>query len=345
MSFYNVDYLQWLVILFFLIVIYIVRVHLRKNKIKKWLGFRSDFLRASISEKKRSLKMILRFCILALLIVALARPQSLGEKVEMQNRGIYMLLLIDVSHSMLAEDIKPNRLTFMKKEISRLIDLSSGDQIALGLFANSAILAAPFTKDLSAVQSYLNDLSTDHLTNQGTNFKRAFHLGAKTFETIKENKNEKSVKAIVIASDGEDHFIGSKTAIQNIVAKKGIRVFTLSFGTKEGGVIPVKDYKGQVKEYKKDIHGKLVITKLKKDSLRNLAKWGKGSYYHVTYGGQAIDQLRKDLDYLEKTLFEKTAYIKKKEHYQWLLLLAFLMALMELILNDRSYKKVLIKNR
>ena len=340
MNFHHPEYLYWLIFLPILVLLYMIRIHIRRKIVKKWLGSRSDFLRSSISENKRMIKMSLRICVLALLFLSLARPQGEGEKIETHNRGVYILLLVDASNSMLAEDIKPNRLTFMKKEISRLIDLSPGDQIALAIFANSAILAAPFTNDLSAVKSYLNDLSTDHLTNQGTNFEKAFQLSARIFEKIKEKENEQSVKAIVIASDGEDHSKETKKVIQNLLVQKNIRIFSLSFGTKEGGVIPVKDYKNQIKEYKKDIHGQLVISRFKKDTLKNFAKWGKGSYYHVSYGGQAIEQLRQDLDHLAKTLFDKTTQIKKKEMYQWFLICAFLIALMELILSDRSYRKI-----
>ena len=339
MSFEHPEYLLWLAVLPIFILIYIIRFKIRQKRVKKWLGSRSDFLISSISETKRSIKLILSLAVLTLLFIALGRPQTEGGKIEAQNKGVYLLLLIDASNSMLAEDIKPNRLTFMKKEIARLIDLSSGDQIALGVFANSAILASPFTSDLSAVKSYLNDLSTDHLTNQGTNFERAFRLSAKVFDKIKEKEKEKSIKAVVIASDGEDHSKETKKVIKNLPAQKDIRVFSLSFGTKEGGVIPIKDNSDRVREYKKDIYGKPVVTRLKAESLKKFAKWGKGSYYHVTYGGQAIEHLRRDLDHLEKTLFEKTSYIKKKEAYQWFLILAFLLALMEWVLNDKNYRK------
>lgn len=345
MSFESPHYLQYLALISILIVIYIIRIQIRKKNIREWLGSQSEFLRSSISEKKRAIKIALSIFVLVLLFIAMARPQGTGEKIEMKNKGIHILLLVDASNSMLAEDIKPNRITFMKKEISRLIDLSSGDQIALGIFAHSAILATPFTNDLSAVKSYLNDLSTEHLSNQGTNFERAFYLANKVFEKIKENKNELAVRTIVIASDGEDHSTETKKVIKDLIAKKGIRIFTLSFGTTKGGVIPIKDYKGKVKEYKKDMRGDLIITRLKKNSLKNFAKWGKGAYYHVTYGGKAIEKLRQDLDHLEKTLFEKATRTKKKENYQWFLLLATLLALLELILSDRSYKKLNLKNK
>ena len=343
MSFYHPDYLYWLIILPVLVFIYIVRVYVRKNQVRQWFGSRWDFLSSSISQKKRSLKIILGICVLALVFIALSRPQGAGEKIEIQNKGIYLLLLIDVSESMLAEDVKPSRLEFVKKEISKLINSSSGDQMALGVFANSFLLLAPFTNDLSAVESYLNNLSTDYLTKQGTDFGRAFQLSAGIFASIKESKSEQSVKAILIVSDGEDHSKNTETIVKRLFYEKGIRVFTLSVGTKEGGVIPIKDYKNQLKEYKKDITGKFVITHLKKDVLKKIAKWGQGAYYHLTYSGQAIKQLRQDLDFLERKLLEKRVYMKKKEYYQWFLILAFLIALTELIMNDRSYKKNMIE--
>ena len=339
MSFHSINYLDWLFLLPFLILIYIVRIRIRENKIKKWIGSQSDFLRSPISETKRHLKLIFGLLSLTLIVIALARPQMEGKKLKIQNKGVYMFLLVDASNSMLAEDVKPNRLSFMKREISRLIALSSGDQIALGLFANSAILASPFTKDFSAVKSYLQDISTDYLTNQGTNFERAFLLSEKTFKKIKENEKAKAVKVLIIASDGESPSLKYKSAIEKLISDQSIHVFTLSFGTKEGGVIPIKDYQGQVKSYKKDSKGNLVVSRLQEEILKNFAKWGKGSYYHVTYGSSSIEQLRQDLDQLKKTTFETTDYTEQEEVYQWFLILAFLIALIELFLNDRAYKK------
>ena len=340
MVFYNIEYLQFLLGIPFLVLIYIIRYFIRRREIRKIFGAHSAFLRSSISDTKRMIKVFLSFFVLALLIIALARPQAEGEKQIVDNKGIYMLLLIDASLSMLAEDVKPNRLSFMKKEISKLIDLSTGDKIALAIFAHTAVLSAPFTSDLSAIKSYLNDISTDYLSHQGTNFERAFRLAAQVFSKLKKNEKNMFVKAIVIASDGEDHSKQTKKIIQDLITKNGIRVFTISFGTQEGGVIPIKDYKGQIKEYKKDIKGEVVLTRLKKEGLKKFAKWGKGAYYHASYGGRASLQLRQDLNRLEKTLFEQSAWIKKQEQYQWFLLLAFLIALTELILGDRSYKNI-----
>lgn len=339
MFFHSINYLDWLFLLPFLIIIYFIRIRIRERKVKKWIGPQSDFLLSPISKTKRHLKIIFSLLTLTLIIIALARPQKEGKTSDIQSQGIYMLLLVDASNSMLAEDVKPNRLTLMKQEVSRLIDLSSGDQMALGLFANSAILTTPFTKDFSVLKLYLQNISTNYLTNQGTNFVSAFRLSEKTFKKIKESERAKAVKVLVIASDGESPSQEYKNAIQGLINKQSVRVFTLSFGTKKGGVIPLKDYKGQVKSYKKNSKGNLVVTRLQEKSLKNFARWGKGSYYHVSYGSNSIEQLRQDLDQLKKSAFETKKHIELEEVYQWFLILAFLIALTELFLSDRIYKK------
>ena len=334
MFFKNPDYFYWFFILFLISILYVFRVFLKKKKLKKILGKQSDFLRSSISDGKRYTKTSGQILVLVFLILALARPQGLGQKIELPNKGVPVLLLVDVSNSMLVEDIRPNRLSFLKQELSRLLDLSLGDQFALVFFANSSILASPFTNDLSAVKSYLSDLSADYLTNQGTNFERAFQLSAQVFEKLK--KKDSFVKVVVLASDGEDHSIKTRKIIKSLVSQENLRIFTLSVGTQEGGVIPIRDYQNNIKEYKKDISGNLVISRLNPDSLKNFAKWGKGSYYHLSYGSQAIESLRKDLDALKTVEMEKNQLVKKKEYYQLFLLLAFLLALFELLLSDRK---------
>ena len=336
MTFHHPEFLAALLLLPPLALLYVVRVRLGQHRIKKRLGQQAGFLSLSVSPAKRHIKTGLRIGALTLLVLALSRPQSTGETIEIQSKGIYLLLLVDGSLSMLAEDVKPSRLAFMKREISRLIDMSPGDQIALVFFAGSASLMTPFTHDLSVVRSYLNDLSHDQAGRQGTNFEEAFRLSAKIFDRIKEPQKEKAVKAIVLASDGEDHPTGNRQTVKDLFSKQDVRVFSISFGTKRGGVIPVKDREGRLWEYKKDRHGDLVLTRLRPESLKKFARWGRGAYYHADYGGKAVENLRRDLNLLKKSLFAGKAYSKKREHYQWLLLLAFFMALVERLLTDRA---------
>ena len=339
MIFHQLEFLWALAILPLLALLYMAQTRLKARRAKRHLGPRAPFLSLSVSPAKRHIKMGLRMGVLALLIVALSRPQTLGEKQEIPRQGIYLLLLIDTSLSMLAEDIKPSRLEFMKKEISRLADMSLEDQIALVFFAESPSLVLPFTNDVSAVRSYLNDLFFDQIAHQGTNFEEAFRLGIKVFDRIQSPQKEQAAKAIVLASDGEDHGALRRKGVKDSLLEKDIRVFSLSFGTKQGDVIPIKDQNGRLKEYKKDQKGDLVLTRLQAKALKQFARWGRGAYYHADYGGQAIESLRQDLNLLQKSQLAKTAYAKKEEHYQWFLLMALLLALLDGFLTDRVYAR------
>ncbi len=337
MFFYQAEYLSWILVLVFLVLIYMAQVQIRNKRVQKWLGKQQFFLRELISEKKRHLKIGLQVLALLFFIIAFARPQKHGEKIDMQTAGVYIALMADVSQSMLAEDVKPSRLAFMKQELGRFLDLSRGDQVALIAFAHSAVLVSPFTQDLLAVKSYLKDLTSDYFTNQGTHFGKAFDFAGKTFQRIREKKNQTAVKVLIVASDGEDFSNTSKNQIKKLLEQK-IRVFTLSFGTSKGGLIPIKDDKGEVLEYKKDLEGKVVISKLNNKDLKNFARLGKGAYYHVTYGGGAIKKLRLNINQLEKTVFETSSFVKNKEIYFWFLILGLIFAVFEVLLSDRSFK-------
>ena len=145
MFFESPSYFYYFLILICLILLALFRIKKRRVQIQKHLGKQAGFLRSSISESKRVFKFVLSFMALVFLILSLARLQGEGEKREVSQKGSALLIMLDISHSMLAEDVQPNRLTFVKRELSRLIDLSAGDQMALGFFAKSAFLISPFT--------------------------------------------------------------------------------------------------------------------------------------------------------------------------------------------------------
>ena len=335
MLFKNPEVFYYFLILVFFALLAVFRFVARKKRIQKWLGQQSLFLRSSISDFKRTLKVILELIALFFLILALARLQGPGEKTEVFQKGSSILIMLDVSHSMMTEDVRPNRLTFAKQELSRLIDLSWGDQIALGFFGKSSFLISPFTLDLSAVKSYLKDLSPEYLSNQGTDFENLFQFVSRFF-----NRQENlEVKAVVIASDGEDHSSQTRQRVQTLLREQNIRVFTLSVGTETGKAIPIRDYKNQVREYKKDSRGELVISRLNPESLKKISEWGQGAYYHLNYGNIAIKKLREDLNVLKKESFDNYTEIKKQEYYQWFLIIAFILVLSELLLADRRKLK------
>ena len=338
MTFVHGDYLLWLFLVLFSIVIYIIRHYHREKKLKQWFGLQKKFLIQKISYKSRHLKQLLVCLALSLFILALARPQTVGDKRELQSLGIQIILAVDVSRSMLTEDVKPSRLGFLKKEMSLLLDSLSGHQISLMAFSSSAVRITPFTNDISLVKRYLRDLSPDYLSSQGTDFKSIFSLAEKTFQGVKVRRNQKSLRAILIASDGEDHGTATNEAFKKMI-QEGVRIFTLAFGTKEGGAIPVKNDQGEVLEYKKDSAGRVVVSQLQTQTLKQLSQKGNGAYYHVTYSSNALKKMQKDLNQLEKTFFQSGSFYKKREWFQWFLFFGLVLALVELAISDRKKKR------
>lgn len=333
MTWLNPDWFLWLLLIPFGALIYILRSLQREKNLSLWFDRQKFFLTGRRSLWIRHLKTALAFSALTLFILALARPQTEGEKTKKESAGIQIVLAVDVSRSMTAEDIYPNRLEFLKKELSRFLNMSGGDQAALAAFSGSALLISPFTTDLSLINVYLDDLSPDFLSAQGTDFNKLFKVINRIFKNVSENTKKRIVRAAIIASDGEDHASGWKSGIK-LLKDQGVRVFTLSVGTKEGGVIPLKNAKGEVVEYKKDSSGKVVISRLKSKSLKQIASKARGGYYHLSYSGRAIEKLRKDLDRLKKTVFETGEFYTKKELFQWFLAVGLILALLELLLIE-----------
>ena len=332
MEFLNTENLFLLIVLPLLLWVYIWRARFRLKNLKQVFGKNSFFLATSLSSRARFVKLGLVLAATALFIFALARPQWIGEKSEMQSEGVYMVLAIDISTSMLAEDIKPSRLSFMKRELARFVQLSEGDKIAIIAMAGSAVLISPFTNDLSIVKLYLKDLAPDYLSSSGSNFRQLFPKIERVFQSLKDKPADSTAKIVVLASDGEDHDEMSPSSIDSLI-KQNIRFFTLSVGTKEGGIIPIKNREGRVVSYKRNAKDEVVVTKLKTKTLKRIAEMSKGAYYHLSPGGTSIDQLRSDIDEFEKAVFDSHSLHKKKELYQWFLSLGLLLAFLELLIG------------
>ena len=310
MEFFNKEALLLLFILPLFLWVYVARVRIRSKRLQQILGKNSLFLTKSVSYRGRFIKFILILAACVFFVLALARPQWIGEKVETDRTGVYMVLAIDISSSMLAEDIKPNRLALLKRELTRFVDLSKEDKIAIVAFAGNAVLISPFTDDHSIVKLYLKDISPSYLSTTGSNFRQLFPQIDRAFKGLK-NKAKTTEKIVILASDGEDHDEMSLSSVYDLTKQK-IRFFTLSFGTKEGGVIPIKNKEGKTVGYKRNKDKEVVVTKLKTKTLKKLGKMTKGAYYHVTYEGRAINSLRADIDGLEKTVFDSKSGYKKR---------------------------------
>jgi Ca-activated chloride channel family protein len=295
------------------------------------------FLTRSLAPGRRKLKLWLQCLALLFFVLALARPQSGEGKTKAKSEGLEIVLAVDVSNSMLAEDVRPSRLELAQKELSRFLDSLGGDKVGLVAFAGSAILLSPLTTDKAALKMYIESLSPNSVSSQGTDFKKALLEASQALRRGGTDSEEvpNVTRVIVVASDGEDNEKGGLDTAQKI-AGDGIRIFTLGFGTEGGGQIPVRDERGQMIGYKKDKDGKTVVSRSTGQALKELAEAGKGSFQAVTFGGDAIKNLRAAIDNLQKAQFDTLEVSHYNEHYQSFLLIGLVLALLELLLGERK---------
>ena len=313
----------------------VFRARKRSKKLKAVFGKRASLLVRSVPPAFLALKPALSVLALSLMILSLARPYLPDKEEVLKERkeGAYIILAADISLSMLAEDIKPSRLFFMKRELSRFLDLSYGDRIALIAFAGEAVLIAPFTSDRSIIKLYLQDLSPSYLSAKGSNFRRLLTEIERALDGLNASAaagKETAAKIVVLASDGEDHG-GTLEAALPYFTKQKIRFFTLAFGSEDGAAIPLRDRSGNLSGYKRRA-GEAVITKLRPSALKAVAKATEGAYYRAGYDGKAVNSLREDIDKLKKTAFLSKAFTQRrgKELFQWPAALALLFLLTEI---------------
>lgn len=297
----------------------------------------AKFLTRSLSPSKRKWKLILQCVTLFFFIFSLARPQSGEGKTKAKSEGLEIMIAIDVSNSMLAEDARPSRLELAKREITRFLDLLGGDKVGLIAFAGSAILLSPLTNDKSALKMFLESLSPESVSTQGTDFKRALTEANQALHRggVDESEDSKVTRLVILASDGEETEKGGLDAAAKI-AESGTRIYTLGFGTENGGQIPVRDKSGNMVGYKKDRKGQTVTSRFTGDALKALAEAGKGQYLQVSFGGDAVKHLRDAIDQLQKAQYESLEVSNYVEHYQIFLFFGLLFALLELFLGERK---------
>ncbi|MGZ3742866.1 MAG: vWA domain-containing protein [Pseudobdellovibrionaceae bacterium] len=304
------------------------------------------FLTSSVSRPKRNAKRVFQSLVVLFFVVALARPQLGQSMQEIKSEGVEIMLVVDVSESMLAEDVRPSRLEQAKTDLSRLLDKLPGNRLGVIAFAGSAAVLSPLSNDPNAIKMYLESLSPSSVSTQGTSFESALRLAADSFKRggVSDEETTKVTRVILIASDGEDHEPGAIEAAKKL-AQQGVKIFTLAYGTEKGGPIPVKDGLGFWKSNKKDRSGQTVITSVKGDELRALAQAGEGSFYFATFGSDYIKSVVEDISKLEKTEFESKMAVQYEERFQVFLLIGILLGLIELFLGERRTAFRLWKGR
>ena len=257
------------------------------------------------------------------LILAFAGPKIGTEVREVKRQGVDMLIALDLSASMNAEDVKPSRLEKAKFEINRLIERLKGDRVGLIVFTGESYLQSPMTLDYSALKLFLDIADTDQMPSSATDFNSAMETALTAFQSLDENTTD-AAKVLLIISDGEDHGQNYDVALQNLI-NENILVYTLGIGTDAGTTIPIYDSNSRdLIGYKRDRSGKVVTTALQSDVLREIANNGNGIYYAIERGNDGIDAFLARVDELEKGEFSSQEYADYKNQYQWMGALALL---------------------
>ena len=276
-----------------------------------------------ISKYRPTVKFVLMLAALALLIVMVARPQ-MGSKISNENRnGIEPMICLDISNSMLAEDVAPSRLDKSKMLIENLVDNFTNDKIGLIVFAGDAFVQLPITSDYVSAKMFLQNISPGLIQTQGTNIGQAISLATKSF-TQQDNVG----RAIIVITDGENHEEGAQEAAQ-MANKKGINVFILGIGNAKGAPIPMGDG-----SYLKDNAGNTVMTALNEQMCRQLAQAGKGQYIHVDNTSDAEKALNNELTKLQKGEMTSVIYSAYDEQFQAVGILVILLLLIEVCMME-----------
>lgn len=263
---------------------------------------------------------------IGLLLLALAQPQMGTEKEEGETKGFDLMICLDLSNSMNAEDIRPSRLEKAKNALEKLLERLHGDRIGIVVFGGEAYVQVPITSDLSATRLFLDQLTTDAVPTQGTSIAKAIEQAHRSFDEKSETR-----KAIIVISDGENHLDDPVQAAER-VTEKGVIVHTIGMGTREGGPIPEYENGRQI-GYKKDGSGNTVVSKLDEGTLQETAEAGNGSYVRANNTRVGLNQLMDELNELERRSVDKMVYTEHAERFQLFLWPGFFFLLLSILIG------------
>ncbi|MBU3681901.1 MAG: VWA domain-containing protein [Flavobacterium sp.] len=330
---YELEEQKYLYLLLLLPLMALLFLYVQYWKRKKQREFGDLILVAQLSPEKSVFKQVLKFTVLLLalsaLIMGLVNPK-MGTKMEtIKREGIDIVFAVDVSKSMLAEDVAPSRLEKSKQLVSQIINQLGNDRIGIVAYAGSAFPVLPITTDYGVAKMFLQSMNTNMVSSQGTSLDEAINLSGTFFE-----KSNKTSKLVILISDGEDHSEGAEEAAAE-ANKMGMKIITIGLGTPKGGPIPLKQ-NGVVQSFKRDQNNEVVITKLNAESLESIAKATKGMYINGNQTKEVLEKIKKALDTIQKTEFEATQMANFQSQFQWFIGLAILLLVLDLFLLERT---------
>jgi Ca-activated chloride channel family protein len=329
MRFQHISHLFALGLVPLLVVLFVWMLYWRKEKIKK-LGD-ERLVQSQLLGKipgRATLKFVLYALALAAIIIGWANLQKAGKAENVQRRGIDVIVALDVSKSMLATDIQPDRLTRAKQLVTRLTDKMQNDRVGLIVFAGRAYLQVPLTVDYSAMKMMLQNVSPDMVPTQGTVISEAVEMAINSF-----SQKERKYKSLIVISDGEDH---DENAIAKIkeAAETGVTVHTVGIGSPQGSTI----FDPATKGVKMDENGNPVISKLNENALRQMAAVGNGTYSQLRNTDEVAAKIASSIDDMEQKNLGADVYTDYNSYFQYFLLVGFVLLLIEWLLPAAKMK-------
>jgi Ca-activated chloride channel family protein len=323
-------FLLWLIPLFIFLFVF------QLNRKKKLLKFFSDINLHSVlfpehSFKKETIRFIVQIMIFIFLILTFANPQVGTKLQEVKQTGIDVFICLDVSYSMSAEDIKPNRLEKAKFQVSKLIQKLRGDRIGLVVFAGNAYIQFPLTIDYSAANLFLSAIDFGIIPQPGTAIASAIEMAIRSFDTASTQK------AIILITDGEDHEGDIEKAIES-AKEKNIKIYAVGLGSPEGAPMPIYDSQKNRIGFKTDKDGNIVLSKLNEDILKKISSEAGGKYFLGNNYEDHLEKIYADLQNLEKAEFGTKRISDYQTRYYLFLIPAFLLMIIEIFLTDKKSK-------
>lgn len=325
-------YFYALAIIPVLIVIFLLAFWWKKRTQKKFSNLELlQKLAPNTSTFKSVLKLLMLSLGISFLVLALVNPKMGSKLKTVKREGVDVVFALDVSRSMLAEDIAPNRLEKAKQIIKKIIDNLGSDRVGVIIYAGNSYPLLPITTDHAAANMFLQNASPDLVSSQGTAINEALEL-AKTYY----NNDEQTNRFLVIISDGEDHQEETKQVAQNL-SNDGVKVYTVGVGTEKGGPIPMR-LNGSMIGYKKDRKGETVITKRNSEVLQDIADIGNGKYIDGNVTENPVKEISEIMANAQKSEFETKQFADYKDQFQWFLGIGIFFLLLDVFLFEKKTK-------
>ena len=326
--FANIELLWWLITIPVLVVAYIIQT---KSKQRQLTEFGDAELMALLtpdaSKSRPTWKFSILLATLILLIIAVARPQYGQQEKTVKRQGIEVMVALDISNSMLAEDVAPNRLDRAKQMLSKIIDNMVEDKVGLVVFAGEAFTQLPITCDYVSAKMFLNTITPTLIQTQGTAIGTALQTAITSFGSEESNAG----RAIILMTDGENHEDDAIAAAKK-AQEMGIQVFVIGIGKPEGAPIP----KPGTNDYFKDRSGQVVVSRMNENMCQQIAQAGSGVYVRCDNTNTAMRALQQELDRIATTDIETTIYADYNEQYQSFVLIALLLLVIEFFILSRK---------